>query len=344
MKYNTTLLKKIAHTSLALLFPIFSHYAQDSSFLEYKAKPELQKNKKIVLIAGDDEYRSEETMPMLAKILSQYHGFDCDVLFSVAADGLVDPIAYESLTHPESLDQADLIILCTRFRIWNETILQKFAAALDRATPIIALRTSTHAFHKIPASSPYEQWNWNHSSGGFGKKYLGESWLSHWGVHKGQSCKALPESTQLQHPILKDVLPIFTASDVYEAAPPNDATILMRGEVLSTMSPFSPPAQDLKKRKSDNLEQPVNSPMMPICWTREISSNNGKTQRIVTCTMGAATDFMDPSLRRLILNSAYWSLQLNPPTPFVSDPKEFFSPTFFGFKTFIKGKKPADYK
>jgi hypothetical protein len=344
MKFNILSIKKSTQACLALFLSAFVLHAKDTSFLEYKAKPEQQKNKKIVLIAGDDEYRSEETMPMLAKLLSEHHGFDCDVLFSVDAEGLVDPIAYESLTHPESLDQADLIILCTRFRMWNEAILQKFAAALDRATPIIALRTSTHAFHKIPTTSPYNHWNWNHSSGGFGKKYLGESWLSHWGIHKEQSCKALPEPTQSQHPILKDVQPIFTTSDVYEAAPPADATILMRGEVLSTMSPFSPPAQGSKKRKTDNLEQPINSPMMPIFWTREIPANNGKTQRIVTCTMGAANDFMDPSLRRLILNSAYWSLQLTPTTPFLSDPKEFFSPTFFGFKTFIKGKKPADYK
>ncbi len=41
--------------------------------------------KHVVFVAGDEEYRTEETMPMLAKILSQKHGFKCTVLFSLAS-------------------------------------------------------------------------------------------------------------------------------------------------------------------------------------------------------------------------------------------------------------------
>ena len=37
--------------------------------------------KHIVLISGDEEYRSEESLPMLAKILSHRFGFRCTVLF-----------------------------------------------------------------------------------------------------------------------------------------------------------------------------------------------------------------------------------------------------------------------
>jgi hypothetical protein len=36
-------------------------------------------HKRIVLISGDEEYRSEESLPQLAKILSQRHGFECTV-------------------------------------------------------------------------------------------------------------------------------------------------------------------------------------------------------------------------------------------------------------------------
>jgi hypothetical protein len=41
------------------------------------------KGKHVVLIAADDEYHSEEMLPQLANILSQRHGFTCDVLFSI---------------------------------------------------------------------------------------------------------------------------------------------------------------------------------------------------------------------------------------------------------------------
>ena len=48
--------------------------------------------KHIVLIAGDEEYRSEEALPMLARILAVRHGFRCTVLFSTnPEDGTIDP-------------------------------------------------------------------------------------------------------------------------------------------------------------------------------------------------------------------------------------------------------------
>ena len=48
-----------------------------------------RKSKHIVLISGDEEYRSEEALPQLAKILTTYHGFRCTVLYAidVAAPG-----------------------------------------------------------------------------------------------------------------------------------------------------------------------------------------------------------------------------------------------------------------
>ena len=41
------------------------------------------KGKHIVFLSGDEEYRSEEGLPMLAKILAERHGFKCTVLFAV---------------------------------------------------------------------------------------------------------------------------------------------------------------------------------------------------------------------------------------------------------------------
>src|SRR6185369_542223 len=39
--------------------------------------------KHIVFLAGDHEYRSEETLPALARILARHHGFKCTVLFNI---------------------------------------------------------------------------------------------------------------------------------------------------------------------------------------------------------------------------------------------------------------------
>ena len=61
------------------------------NWLTYRGKAGAGKGKQIVLIAADQEYRSEQSMPMLAKILATHHGFDCTVLFCVNDEGLVDP-------------------------------------------------------------------------------------------------------------------------------------------------------------------------------------------------------------------------------------------------------------
>lgn len=76
--------------------------------------------KHIVLIDGDEEYRSEDSLPMLGKILARRHGFRCTVLFSVSPEGFIDPNAATSLGQPEALDTADAIVLLIRFRNWPD--------------------------------------------------------------------------------------------------------------------------------------------------------------------------------------------------------------------------------
>src|SRR5690242_10645 len=86
--------------------------------VSYPPKAGAGAGKRVVLLAGDEEYRSEEALPMLAKILSQRHGFQCTVLFSVGADGTIDPKAVGSLSDGAALDQADAIVMSLRFRHW----------------------------------------------------------------------------------------------------------------------------------------------------------------------------------------------------------------------------------
>ena len=88
-----------------------------SIWSEYRAS-ENPKNKSIVLVSGDEEYRSEEAMPQLAKILSERHGFNCTVLFAQdpKKPGIIDPNYSSNIPGLEKLQNADLMILFTRFR------------------------------------------------------------------------------------------------------------------------------------------------------------------------------------------------------------------------------------
>lgn len=105
------------------------------------------KGKHVVLLAGDEEYRSEEVMPIIAKMLAEKHGFETTVLFSADEDGTINPTATGSLMGAEALDKADALVMLIRFRNWNDETMGKFKAAIDRGVPVVAMRTSTHAFN-----------------------------------------------------------------------------------------------------------------------------------------------------------------------------------------------------
>jgi hypothetical protein len=291
--------------------------------------------KHVVLIAGDEEYRSEEGLPMMAKILSKHQGFKTTVLFSVGKDGNIDPNASESLTNPEALDSADAIVMLLRFRKWPDDAMKHFDAAIQRGVPVVALRTSTHAF-QFPPTSAYAKYN------DFGKKVLGEYWVSHWGDHKVEATRGIAESANAKHDILKGVSDVFGDTDVYEAYPPEDATILMRGQVLKGMKAEDPPADRVKKRANGG-EQHVNDPMMAIAWTREVKNDSGKTNRIFCNTMGAGPDLLSEGLRRMIVNAVFWGLEL--PVPDKADVSIVgpYEPTPYGFDTYKKGVAPSSH-
>jgi hypothetical protein len=206
---------------LALLAASLSGGAQQPTpaSLTYPEKPGAGGGRHVVFLAGDEEYRSEEALPMLAKILSQRHGFKTSVLFSVDEDGTINPKNTSSLSNPAILDSADAIVMLLRFRNWPEETMARFDRRLQAGTPIIALRTSTHAFNGLPKGGPWETWNYN-NAGGFGKRVLGETWLTHWGRHKVEATRGVIEDAQRKHPVLRDVADLFGDTDVYEARRP----------------------------------------------------------------------------------------------------------------------------
>jgi mono/diheme cytochrome c family protein/glucose/arabinose dehydrogenase len=299
-------------------------HAQD--FLEFPGKDGPGKGKKITLIAGDNEYRSEESLPMLGKILSQRHGFDCTVIFSAEADGTIKPGGHGLLSNPAALDSADAIVMLIRFRNWNEEAMKKFEAAYLRGVPIIALRTSTHAFNIGDKNNPWHKWHWSSKidgwQGGFGKQVLGETWVAHHGEHKVEGCRGIIEEANKDHPILRGVTDVFADSDVYTANPSPDYTVLMRGQVTDSLKPDSKPVAGKK-----------NDPMQPIVWVRERKNESGTINRIVTNTMGAATDLQNEGVRRLVINSVFWALKMDVPANADVNYVDAYNPSFYGFKS-----------
>ena len=288
---------------------------------------------RVLLIAGDEEYRSEEALPQLGRILAYRHGFDCAVLFSQSEDGEINPDDRRNIPGLELLDEVDMVVLFTRFRELPDEDMAYFARYLDEGKPIFGIRTATHAFHyPKDLETSYNDWRWNGPDGGFGRKILGETWVNHHGHHGKESTRGVVVA---DHPIVKGVEDIWGPTDVYGIRDlPEDATVLVEGSVLAGMEPSSPPVEGKK-----------NEPRMPIVWVRERSMGT-VDQRIICSTIGASVDLLSEDLRRVFVNAVYWGAGLEDRIPERSNAAIVgeYAPTMFGFKAYTKGVRPASLK
>jgi hypothetical protein len=312
----------------------------DAPWVHYAGKEGPGKGKHIVLISGDEEYRSEEALPMLGKILAVHHGFDCTVLFSIdPKTGAIDPENQTNIPGIEKLAEADLMLIATRFRELPDDKMMYVDNFVHSGKPIIGLRTATHAFHYSRnkesrfANYDFASSNW---PGGFGQQVLGDTWINHHGNHKVESTRGIINEQFTGHPILRGVNDIWGPTDVYGIRNlPEEANVLVYGQVLTGMEPSDQP-----------VVGPKNNPMMPLLWTREFTGREGKTSRVVCTTMGAAVDFESEGLRRAIVNACYWGLGMEDQIPVESDVSLVgeFNPTFYGFGVQKKGVMPAEHR
>src|SRR4051812_33847216 len=219
----------------------------DDQLVVYEGGDGPGKGKHIVLVSGDEEYRSEEALPQLGKILAKQHGFKCTVLFAIdPKDGTINPNIKNNIPGLEALKTADLMIIATRMRDLPDEQMKYVVEYLESGKPIIGIRTATHAF-ELNAKSAYRKYTWNNKEGGFGKQILGETWVSHHGGHKGESCRGIIPDEVKDHPIVRGIKSgdIWCPTDVYgvHLPLPADSKPLVLGQVVKGMKPDDPPVE-----------------------------------------------------------------------------------------------------
>lgn len=310
-----------------------------AEWVTYEPTPGPGKGKHIVMISGDEEYRSEEALPMLGKILAKRHGFKCTVLFPIdPATGEIDPNNQTNVVGLHHLKDADLVVLFTRFREFPDDQMKYFDDYVRSGKPIIAIRTSTHAFqYSRNKNSKYAHYHWQAKepwAGGFGQEILGDTWISHHGVHAKESARGVINPELKDHPVLRGVKDVWGPSDVYGIVhlKPEDK-ILMRGQILKGMKP-----------EDEAVEGKKNDPMMPMVWIRDYKWPNGKTTRSLTSTIGAAVDLQNEDMRRMFVNASYWLVGLDVPEKANVEYVGSFEPSFFKFNGARKGVKPSAHE
>lgn len=259
--------------------------------------------KHIVFVVADQEYRSEESMPALARILAERHGFRCTVLFATnRRSGEIDPATIDNIPGLEALRKADLMVLFARWIELPDEQMKEIVDYTNSGRPIVGLRTATHPFnYRQHLDSPYAKYSSRNQgpefAGGYGRQVLGENWVRHYGLHKKESTRGLPAPGMEKHPIFAGVKDIWGESDVYEITTlAGDSQPLVMGQVLLGMDPTSPP-------------NPAKKPM-PVAWVKSYTGTAGKAARVFMTTMGHPADFKNAGFRRLVVNGCYWAMGL----------------------------------
>ncbi len=303
----------------------------------FEGKEGPGKGKHIVFLVGDEEYRSEDSMPQLAKILAVHHGFKCTVLFAVNKEtGEIDPQTLDNIPGLEALDAADLMVMFLRFRELSDEQMKHIIDYTNSGKPIVGLRTSTHAFnYKTHKDSPYAKYSFQSKQldGGYGRQVFGETWINHYGVHQKESTRGLIAEGMKDHPIVRGIDDIWGESDVYSITTlTGDCKPLVMGQVLSGMNPDDKPNPDKK--------------LVPVAWTKTYTGEKGKTARVFTTTMGHSFDFKNEGVRRLLVNACYWAMGMESQIPAKSnvDIVGQYEPNKIGMGKHKTGMKPSDHK
>ncbi|HMV46585.1 MAG TPA: ThuA domain-containing protein [Blastocatellia bacterium] len=259
------------------------------------------KRPRIVFVSGDHEYGSEETFPILAAELEKHYGMQATVMKSYP-----DENAEENIPGLEALDKADVAVLFLRWRRLPAEQLEHIRKYLDAGKPVVAFRTTTHAFN-YPKGHPLEKWN------SFAVDYLGAppGWGNghyHYGHKSSTDVSVIPSA--VSDPILTGVDKSFhVRSWLYHVLPnfpPADAKPLLMGRSVDS-------------EKKDAVENPV-------AWTWK----NKAGGKVFVTTLGHPEDFQLEAVQRLVINGIHWAA--GKPVPKKAAGKINFAVTYHGIR------------
>ncbi len=284
----------------------------------------------IVFVTGDDEYRSEESMPMLARLVERELGATTEVLFALDSAGFVNPNVKDNIPGLEALASADMMVLFLRWRNLPDEQVKFIVDFAESGKPMAGFRTSTHAFQYGEDSLR------QHLNNDWPTAVFGQQWITHHG-HFADGHDPLT-SVELvaaaDSPILNGVQPFDAYSWLYHVdggewhLNPN-ARPLLQGTSLRS-----------QHEEAGRLDQfPLTN---PVAWT-----NDYRGARVFFTTLGHPYDWKNEQLRRLALNGIAWALGQEatiPATGFNPQTIGPYAPNNSGFgEKFKANQRPEDF-
>ena len=229
--------------------------------------------KKIVLLIGENEYQTWETLPAFAAAELSGRGYQVSTVMASPREG--DP----DFADIDRLRDADLVVVSTRRRTPPQRLIDLLKAHVAAGKPVVALRTASHGFDAVPKAPGYVAWPT------FDVDVLGMKYGGHYNNKPPQSPRTLIEGigSQTGHIVMTGVTTArqVTTSHLYKQSQPADSVVpLMQGRVEGQTT------------------------LEPVAWL-----NTAQGRRVFATSLGNPDDFETASFRRLLLNGILWCLR-----------------------------------
>ena len=256
-------------------------------------------------MTGDEEYRSEESMPMLADILRRELNAKISICYSLDSLGFVDPNNTSHISGLQALDSADLMVIFTRFRNLPDHERSYITRYVESGKPIVGFRTSTHAFkYEADSSKFYYNDEWP-------TRVFGQQWITHHGHFQdghGALTRVEVDKHKDSHQILNGISSFDAYSWLYHV---DGGDWKLHGDSKPLIYGTSLKSNHEMNNRLD--EFPLTN---PVAWTKTYRGESGELNaRVFFTTLGHPFDFKIESMRKLALNGIYWALSLENTIP-----------------------------
>ncbi len=228
----------------------------------------------LVMIIAEDEYKSEQTLPSFAKA-NLAEDFRLTFLFADEQDP-------NSIAGLEALRTANVVLMSIRRRPLPQSQLDQIRAYIAAGKPVVAIRTSCHAFCLRGARPAEGLAEWPE----FDQQILG----CHYRDHHGNDVPTFVTTSEgaSEHPIMRGMPPtewrVF--GSLYRILPLGETAVpLMMG------------------RAADKV------PHEPVAWINCPASGN----RVFFTSLGHPQDYRIPAFVRLLRDGVYWAAEMGIP-------------------------------
>jgi nicotinamidase-related amidase len=234
-------------------------------------------HRKVTMLIGDDEYKTEVSLPAFVKSDLEPLGFDVTIVHADSQDknsfpGMADAIR-----------KADVVLVSARRRLPPKADLDALREHIAAGKPVVGIRTACHAW-----CLRTEKENLAAAAAGRGvwPEFDPEVFGGHYTNHYGNNIKSAISSADgaKDHAILRgvEIDKLIGNGSLYKVKPLTDTTTpLLFGSIPD--------------------QQPE-----PVAWTNIAGP---KKARVFNTTLGHLDDFENPAFRKLLVNALYWALE-----------------------------------